>query len=844
LKVRVGLAGALLAFMFSAPSRADDSVRSEDTGSDQTPTVSESGSSPYENALRLARMLHADSVVAELLSGRAQDAALSSADLTTIVASLEAIGDPERAAALLEYREPLFPSETFAGAPLARLEARRGDPAREARAWQEFIRRAGPLAEIGHGLAYARALSALGRNPEALRAARDFIPRAKPTDHDFWRDLSILAWDLSDDDTALIALRALSSQGALDGSASKRLMTLEAERGNSEAAARIGVSDYVKERDPESLLFAANLEAERGQWRAVSNTLALAPEGALSENFEYWILSAEAHEQLGEERLALIAYQRAHTLNPASADAKEALLWEAVAHAGDGKLRALLADFGSKVDPSLWDVYAVALHRLGDTRRALRYFVRELRQSSVEQPLLELEFADALSEVGRPALARRVREKALAALKPVEGALLDKLVRHQRLTASEAETLRADIESRVGQGGTPQSDRSLARYLAARAGSLDSRMLPEVATNTGEVDSESGLPLLTDDESRVSTLRAELDRNQGDEPEAELRGELDELSVRHAALLGAGARYMYLNGLRLRQVEVGQEHDLWGLRLLAGAQGLTLQADRNVLASRAVYDELGVDFTLRAVGKQSETEVRLGVVAQSEGTLPRLGFGHQRTVFGGQLDLTFDAQTSVPIEDSPLLRLAAVRHTALGTGHLEYRSIYLDLEAEGSVDQTRHAEHLADQLSTTEELGVRLLRERPEWQLGVQATQVARSNVTTIPARIRPLLLPGAEFDAFLPSGYESIIATTRLTRGKLSERSRVEPGSESRWECELGLGWVLPKNESTSIVRCSADVRVLRAGWLSAGARYETGFAGIANWKLFALNLSYTHML
>src|SRR5580704_3299774 len=68
-------------------------------------------SSPFGNALRLARMLNDDRVVARLLATRAVAPGVTTEELQEMSESLEAVGDPEVAARFLEQRLRAFPHE-------------------------------------------------------------------------------------------------------------------------------------------------------------------------------------------------------------------------------------------------------------------------------------------------------------------------------------------------------------------------------------------------------------------------------------------------------------------------------------------------------------------------------------------------------------------------------------------------------------------------------------------------------------------------------------------------------------------------------------------------------------
>ena len=115
--------------LLAAAARAEkssDDVRPEDHAGSRTGGAASSTTSAFGNALRLARMLNDERVVATLLSGRAMSPGATKGELAEMVDSLEAIGEPDRAARLLEQRLRHFPGEDDTLVQLAGLLTRSG----------------------------------------------------------------------------------------------------------------------------------------------------------------------------------------------------------------------------------------------------------------------------------------------------------------------------------------------------------------------------------------------------------------------------------------------------------------------------------------------------------------------------------------------------------------------------------------------------------------------------------------------------------------------------------------------------------------------------------------------
>jgi hypothetical protein len=288
------------------------------------------------------------------------------------------------------------------------------------------------------------------------------------------------------------------------------------------------------------------------------------------------------------------------------------------------------------------------------------------------------------------------------------------------------------------------------------------------------------------------------------------------------------------------------EIDARGARLLLDVEARQMDGDNGQLrlpgGEKEGIGELGV----RLFGVDSVTEARAGAIARNLGTLPRASFVHERTALRDHLAVGVSAQASGTVEDTPFSRVASVRHQGLLTAHGEQQWLYADIELGAALDTTAQAEYLGRQLSFTGEAGARLGREHPEWEVGFQGIVTGRSNVEQLdlPLSIRPLLARRPHIHTLLPASYKAITAVTRLTRGDLSERSRLEAGAFPRYECEVSAGVAFPAKKPLANVYCKLALRVRHQGWVSAVARYEHGFAGIANGDLFTATLTYTQPL
>jgi tetratricopeptide (TPR) repeat protein len=443
----------LLAASIASPAMAGDPAltpagaehgEAGTAGRSPTAVASPVGTSPLDNALRLARMLGDDRTAAALLEQRALAPQAAWSDVTDAVDALEAAGDPERAARLLDRRTRIAPRDPRAFVALAELWTRSGHAARAVDAWRRLEAAAGELG-ADQALALATALDRTGHTDEALQALES--ARARAPDHavEFWDALATLAWQSQADADALSAYRTLWAAGDRRTVVSQRLMTLSSEAGAYDEAVSVGTEGYRRSPDADLLLELASIQIAKEDWNGVVRTLALAdggrePFARSGEREEYWLTLAEAQEHLGDWRGARSSNEAALAIDPGSTAAKTALLDDAIARDDRTALRDYTDRWAaaSSAAPALWGPLAVALDRVGRTREAFAFYARQVRSARAD-PTVILDFADALDRAGDALWAWRLRRYAT-------GRLRDRLVAAAR-APSPASDERALAES-------------------------------------------------------------------------------------------------------------------------------------------------------------------------------------------------------------------------------------------------------------------------------------------------------------------------------------------------------------------------------------------------------------
>jgi len=623
----------------------------------------------YGNALRLARELNDDVLVASLLSERALDPSATRAEVVAVVDAFETLGDLQRAVTFLKQRVHLFPAERDTRVELANVYARAGDAKGSIAVWKEIEARGAPLLTTTEAEAYARELAATGDSPEAYRVLKSAAPRAPPDAKDFWNDLATLAWNLDDTAEALVAYRVVCAHKFGFEGAVQRLMQLATEAGAVDEAIAAGLDQFRAEGDTSALLETARLEQEKGDWKGVMHTLDLAESRAGAEfarKQEFWLLRAEAFSRLGNAAMAKQAYWNVLAIDPSSVAAQAALLWDALDRNDNAALRRYVDQWraGAEGSVELWAPYAVGLDRLGRTSEAIPFFFRHFNAEPTDY-LFALEFADALERVGNAGLSARLRRYAVGRLQ--HDSLAD--LKKSNLTLDERQVLEETATTKRQFSGVETGERwfhaiqaapgpfandisfALDWYLSedrvdsARHLMDSTRRSPNGAT----LDKyRLSIALADDDFSAIGSLLAtasgiepdaridalvalDRDRLAGAEildaldrgaPESdELKEKLIQIRDRHAPMFRVGGTYVYIGGLDVYGPVAGAAVDWGNARIVYSASAVQMQTpgysasaaetqtSNELLALPAPVDEVEAGAVARFTSERGATEL-------------------------------------------------------------------------------------------------------------------------------------------------------------------------------------------------------------------------------------------
>lgn len=365
-----------------------------------------------DHALQLARGLHDNQTLIDMLALRNRSGTLSQDEAAALAFAYEQEGKPEAAIAFLRGHLARYPAQRPAWERLAGLQERSGDPRTAIETWREISRRFGLT--VSEALQLAALLWRTQHPGEALTLLRDSQNKAGEKDTAFWQRMGELAWQQEADADALHAYRMLWKT-APDTLVAERLMHLEREAKHTDEALTVATSAWQRFRQPRFLLFALDTANQDHRQDKLTELFKLADQAqdvfASSEN--YWLLRAQfAADQKRYDETAS-AWRQVLRLNPQSSQARAGLLWLFIDHDKPGELGRALAHWQNDAakDESLWPAYAAGLHKLGRLNEALPWYARQARAHPQDKAWLR-SYADALEQAGQADAAWRLRHHA------------------------------------------------------------------------------------------------------------------------------------------------------------------------------------------------------------------------------------------------------------------------------------------------------------------------------------------------------------------------------------------------------------------------------------------------
>ncbi len=859
-----------------------------------------SGDATFENALRLARALHDDAVVARLLRTHALTKGAKEGDLLAVVEAYETAGHPERAASFLRERIQKFPKEPRTRVMLATLLARSQDTKDALAVWKDYEAAFGlDSLPVDDALRYARDLSRAGDVDGAYAILQKVRSRAPDDAKEYWMDLATLAWERDDDEAALAAYEKVY---ALDKKAlhvALRIATLLVDAHRLDDATPIALEDYKRSDDPAGVLLVAHTREQTGEWAKLRELIdaADAAKGALAKREDWLLLEGDTLKQLGDRKAALERYARALAVAPRSVEAKGSILWTSLEMPDPRAAREAVQAFtaASRDEPALWAPMALALVKLGRTEEALPWFERHIKSRPDDAHIL-LDYADALAKLGRQTTAGELRRRAVARMRAdavtalhaktrtEEDALvlgstatvvrersgvtqgdrwLEAIARNnprlvgQEETAVDAflETDRTEYARRVmARIGKASEQGPMLRHRLAVAIADDDR--PKIASlldrggDLTDVERANALVALGRERAAIGAIGEALAKNDEPAEAPALREDLVRIGPAHQPRVRAGATYVHVTGLDVYGPTAGAEHDFVRGRLVYSAYGVRMNERAGLINLPDPVYEADAGALYRETSERGVTEVGVWGNYQTGTPVGRAQLFDER-LLTSRLGITTDIRLSDKIEDTSFLRVAGIRHHAKAGLRYDWPRFYATAEVEGREDQTRKYKHLAWDAVENAEVGFKILPGEPELSVGVQLEASQRRNksdgkddqaaaVASLPFEVRNLILPRVDIVRALPPTFQLLGGAVHLSRGDYLDRYRPDRAPFPRYDCEAAFGILFPDADPALHVQCGASIRA-PGGYASVYGFYNRGIAGVENNENAEATLAYT---
>lgn len=382
--------------------------------------------------------------------------------LDLLLSQSETVGDPRRAAELLEgrlrgnNRAPQFAAQREREFQLlAAIYERSGDDAQALATLRRAQAEFGPKAS--YALLIANQLYRRGRIEEAMGALQEAAPVTPADNGEFWRTHAEVARFLQQDEVARDSYRRLlSSNQQSEADITNMIALIEDEQ--PLAAANLAEFGYLKTGKPEFATQALSNRMRALDYRGAQAFLDQLPATAvtkLERNGNFLAARAEVRQANRNIKGAASDLRAALAINPGDSNLRAGLIWTLIAQRDTRGLKRALRLWSADAESNalMWGPFAAANMSLNRQRTALHWF----RKSGFlkNDYLWLLNYAECLEANSQPDLAWRIRRKAWIDLRKPEvlgnanpGQLRDM---RDRLASLAPMFMQADASNRVMQ---------------------------------------------------------------------------------------------------------------------------------------------------------------------------------------------------------------------------------------------------------------------------------------------------------------------------------------------------------------------------------------------------------
>jgi hypothetical protein len=253
------------------------------------------------------------------------------------------------------------------------------------------------------------------RMREALALMQTHEHRVAADAFEFWRMLGQVAWELREFDAAEGALQRFSQTRQATSADWSRLVFLVRQKHPAQAA-ELALDGYRRFGALDQLLTGLGIYAELLDVQAqkrVYRSLNAVQLAAAEQDARFLLMRAQFYQRQKMPALAWNDFRRVLQKNPQDTDAFLSSLWFLIDEQRTDELPMALKMHASKAAniPVYWLAYAAGNQVLGRHRDAVNWYRKALRRNP-EDPLVLLNYADALERMRRAGMAARVRRHA------------------------------------------------------------------------------------------------------------------------------------------------------------------------------------------------------------------------------------------------------------------------------------------------------------------------------------------------------------------------------------------------------------------------------------------------
>lgn len=372
------------------------------------------------HALDLARGLGDDPARIELLALISHQRRLEDAEIKEVVEAFRRTGGLYAGSEFLRDYVTRHPKHFNAWTALAQLQEQ-DDKLRAAEAtWRRIGANFGRPIDVA--CSRSELLWQLDLREDAFRLLTDVQPVATDDKTAYWKLLGEQGWNLDHKMPALIAYRILWRTGNADVLVAERLVLLARDTDHPDEAIAVAEAAFKRFDETRFLLLAMDVAIAADSWGEVARLMKIArnEQKHLQDKEMYWLQEAMLSVQEGQHEDAQAHYQRALQLNPESIPARVGLLWVLIEANDTRQLPRYLTRWESEAvnEPAFWGAYAIALTKLGFTKKALPWFQRQAKANPQDSALL-LSYSQTLEAAGKTDAAWRLRRHVLRQLRPM-----------------------------------------------------------------------------------------------------------------------------------------------------------------------------------------------------------------------------------------------------------------------------------------------------------------------------------------------------------------------------------------------------------------------------------------